>query len=109
MKLPVDTSAISFLCAMDPAPVVDFKTRAPKADDNGEPLYAVQLVALGEGSAEIIAVKVAGAPSPAIRQGTAVKVAGLVAQTWTIEDRFGVSFRAAKVEPASVPAQARAS
>jgi hypothetical protein len=106
-KLPIDTSAIAFLCAMPPEPVVDFETRRPKADENGEPLYVVQLLVMGEDSADLIAVKVPGVPSQAIRQGAAVKVAGLVAQPWTMADRSGVSFRAARVEP--VMAQAKAS
>jgi hypothetical protein len=97
MKLPVDVSAISFLCAMAPEPVVDFETKRPRADENGEPLFAVQLVALAEGTAEIIAVKVAGA-APAVRQGQPVKVLGLVAQPWTMGDRAGVAFRAQRVE-----------
>jgi hypothetical protein len=37
VKLPIDTSAIAFLCAMPPEPVVDVETRRPKADENGEP------------------------------------------------------------------------
>jgi hypothetical protein len=106
VKLPIDTSAISFLCALAPEPVVDFETRRPKADENGEPLYVVQLVALGEGSAEIIAVKVPGIPAPGIRQGAPVKVTGLVAQPWTMADRAGVSFRAVRVEPAMAAAKA---
>jgi hypothetical protein len=107
MKLPVDTSAIAFLCAMPPEPVVDFETRRPKADENGEPLYVIQLLAMGDGSADLLAVKVPGVPSQAIRQGVPVKVSGLVAQPWTMNDRSGVAFRAARVEPA-VP-QAKAS
>jgi hypothetical protein len=107
MKLPVDTSAIAFLCAMPPEPVVDFETKRPRADENGEPLYVVQLIALAENSAEILAVKVPGMPSANIRQGHPVKVHGLVAQPWTMNDRSGVAFRAARVEPA-VP-QAKAS
>ena len=87
MKLPVDTSAIAFLCAMPPEPVVDFETRRPKADENGEPLYVVQLLAMGDGSADLLPVKVPGVPSSAIRQGAPVKVAGLVAQPWTMADR----------------------
>jgi hypothetical protein len=58
VKLPIDTSAIAFLCAMAPEPVVDFETRRPKADENGEPLYVIQLLAMGEDSADLIAVKV---------------------------------------------------
>jgi hypothetical protein len=107
MKLPVDTSAIAFLCAMPPEPVVDFETKRPRADENGEPLYVVQLVALAENSAEILAVKVPGMPSANIRQGHPVKVHGLVAQPWTMNDRSGVAFRATRVEP--VVAQAKAS
>ena len=106
MKLPVDTSAIAFLCAMPPEPVLDFETRRPKADDNGEPLYIIQLLAMGDGSADLLAVKVPGVPSAAIRQGAPVKVTGLVAQPWTMQDRSGVSFRAARAEPAITQAKA---
>ena len=105
MKLPVDTSAIAFLCAMPPEPVVDFETRRPKADENGEPLHVVQLLAMGDGSADLLAVKVPGVPSPSIRQGAPVKVTGLVAQPWTMADRSGVSFRAARIEPAIAQAK----
>ena len=107
MKLPVDTSAIAFLCAVEAEPVVDFETKRPRADENGEPLYLVQLIAMTDGAAEIIGVKVAGMPSQAIRQGHPVKVSGLVAQPWAMQDRSGVAFRAARIESA-VP-QAKAS
>jgi hypothetical protein len=106
MKLPVDTSSIAFLCALEPHPLLDFQSKQQRADENGEPLYVVQLIALAEGEAEILAVKVPGTPS-GIRQGHPVKVHGLVAQPWTMNDRSGVSFRAARVEP--VVAQAKAS
>ena len=106
MRLPIDTSAISFLCALAPEPLVDFETRRPKADENGEPLYVIQLLAMGDGSADLLAVKVPGVPSQAIRQGAPVKVTGLVAQPWTMNDRSGVSFRAARIEPAMAAAKA---
>jgi hypothetical protein len=102
MKLPVDTSAIAFLCALEPQPLLNFQSKEQRADENGEPLYLVQLIALAEGEAEILAVKVAGMPS-GLRQGHPVKVTGLVAQPWTMNDRAGVAFRAARIEPA-VPA-----
>ena len=107
MRLPIDTSAISFLCALAPEPVLDFKSKRPRADENGEPLYVIQLLVMGEDSADLIAVKVPGQPAPGIRQGHPVKVTGLVAQPWTMQDRAGVAFRAARIEPA-VP-QAKAS
>jgi len=89
--------------------VVDFETKRPRADENGEPLYLVQLIAMTDGAAEILAVKVAGQPSTSIRQGYPVKVSGLVAQPWTMGDRSGVAFRAARIEPAVPQAQAKAS
>ena len=64
------------------------------------------LIALAEGEAEILAVKVAGQPSQAIRQGHPVKVTGLVAQPWSMNDRAGVAFRAARIEPAVAQAKA---
>ena len=85
------------------------RSERPRADENGEPLYVVQLIAMTDGAAEIIAVKVPGLPGPGIRQGHPVKVSGLVAQPWTMGDRSGVAFRAAKVEPAVPQAQAKAS
>ena len=108
MRLPVDTSSIAFLCALEPQPVLAFDTKQPRADENGEPLYVVQLIALAEGEAEILAVKVPGQPS-GLRQGHPVKVHGLVAQPWTMADRSGVAFRAARIEPAVPQAQAKAS
>ena len=65
----------------------------------------VQLIAMSDGAADIIAVKVPGQPS-GLRQGHPVKVQGLVAQPWTMQDRSGVSFRAARVEPAIAQAKA---
>ena len=62
---------------------------------------------MGDGSADLLAVKVPGVPSSAIRQGAPVKVTGLVAQPWTMNDRSGVAFRAARVEP--IVTQAKAS
>jgi hypothetical protein len=105
MKLPVDTSAIAFLCALEPQPLLNFQSKEQRADENGEPLYVVQLIALAEGEAEILAVKVAGMPS-GIRQGHPVKVHGLVAQPWSMNDRAGVAFRAARIEPAVPTAKA---
>ena len=43
MKLPIDTSAATWLCATGPEPVIDFETKRQRADENGEPLYSVQL------------------------------------------------------------------
>jgi hypothetical protein len=69
-------------------------------DENGAPLHSVQLVALNDGGAEVIAVKVAGQPK-GVSQGTTVKVTGLVATPWSMGDRSGVAYRADQIEPTS--------
>ena len=76
--------------------MLDFETKRPRADENGEVLFSVQVVALAEGSAEIIAVKVTGEPQ--VAQGAMLQVHGLVASPWSMGDRTGVSFRAHRIE-----------
>jgi hypothetical protein len=106
LKLPIDTSAFgSITCSLPPTQVLDRQTKQPKADANGEPLYSVELVAFGEDGAEILSVKFPGTPAAGMKQGTPVKVTGLVASDWSIDDRHGLSFRAAKIELLSGQAQ----
>lgn len=107
MKLPIDTAGMTFLVAVAPEPAVDWDTKEPKVDADGQQLFSVQLVALGEGSAQILPVKFAGQPA-GLAQGAPVKVTGLVATPWSMGDRFGVSFKAAAVETTG-PAQEKAS
>ena len=98
VKLPIDTTGMAFLAAGPPEPVLDFESKTPKADENGVALYSLQLVALNDGGAEVIGVKVAGQPK-GVSQGTTVKVTDLVATPWSMGDRNGVAFRAAQIEP----------
>ncbi len=99
MKLPIDTTGMTFLAAGPAEPVIDFDSKAAKVDENGEAIYAVQIVVLVDGGAEVITVKVAGEPK-GLGQGTAIRLTGLVAQPWVMGDRNGVAFRASRLEPA---------
>ena len=100
MKLPIDTTGMTFLAAGPPEPVLDFESKTPKVDENGAPLHSVQVVALNDGGAEVISVKVAGQPK-GVGQGSTVKIAGLVATPWSMGDRSGVAYRAEHIEPTS--------
>ena len=102
MRLPVDTSAISFVTAGPAEPAIDFDTKAQKADDNGEPIFNVHLFSVGAGGRDVITVKVAGEPK-GLGVFTPVRLTELVATTWSMGDRSGVSFKAAKVEPIGTP------
>ncbi|MBI4897608.1 MAG: hypothetical protein HY827_04485 [Actinobacteria bacterium] len=106
MKLPIDTTGMMFMCATGPEPVLDFETKAPKADENGEPLYGVQVVTISEAGAEVINVKTPG--QPRVKGGQAVSVHGLVATPWSMGDRAGVAFRASKIEAAAKAGESRA-
>ncbi len=97
MKLPIDTAGITFLAAGAPEPALDYDTKAAKVDETGQPIFSIQIVALSDGGAEVIAVKVAGEPK-GVAQGAALKLVGLTAQPWSMGDRSGVAFRAARIE-----------
>jgi hypothetical protein len=100
MKLPIDTTAVTFLAASGAEALVDFDTKQPRIGEDGRQLYSVSLVALSAEGADVIPVKTAGEPK-GVSQGTAVKVTGLVATPWSIGDRSGVSFRAERIEAQS--------
>jgi hypothetical protein len=104
VKLLIDTKATVFLAGGAPVPVVDYETKRPKVDrDSGEPLYAVQVIAMQDGESDIITVKVPGLP-PTLPQGTPVRVVDLVANPWSNNGRSGVAFRAVRVESAQAKA-----
>src|SRR3954452_129853 len=104
MRLPIDTSRLQFL-AVGAEPLRQFeegKPRAawaPRTDVNGEVLWRAQLVALGDGEAEIIRVSVPG--DPKVAQGEIVALDGLTAQAWEMDGRSGTAFRAQAIRSAS--------
>jgi hypothetical protein len=110
MRLPIDTSRLQFLVVAAAEPLRQYeegKPReawAPRTDVNGEILWRVQVVALGDGEAEIIRVAVPG--DPKLSQGEMVRVEGLTAQAWEMEGRSGMAFRATAVRSNSARSSA---
>src|SRR5919106_6906893 len=104
MRLPIDTSRLKFLVVAPAEPLKQYEegkpreSWAPRTDVNGEVLWRVQLVALGDGEAEIIRVAVPG--DPHVSQGEMVRVEGMTAQAWEMEGRSGMAFRASAIGPA---------
>ncbi|MGH2944826.1 MAG: hypothetical protein ACRDPC_00880 [Solirubrobacteraceae bacterium] len=105
MRLPIDTSRLKFLVVAPAEPLKQYeegKPReawAPRTDANGEVLWRTQLVALGDGEAEIIRVAVPG--DPKVGQGEMVTVDGLTAQPWELEGRSGMAFRCVAIRSAA--------
>lgn len=112
MRLPIDTSRLQFLVVAGAEPLKQYEEGKPReawaarVDANGEVLWRVQLVALGDGEAEIIRVAVPG--DPAVSQGEMVRVDGMTAQAWEMEGRSGMAFRASAIRSASAREKAAA-
>jgi hypothetical protein len=108
MRLPIDTSRLQFLVVSAAEPLKKFedgKPReawAPRTDENGELLWRVQVVALGDNEAEIIRVTLPG--DPGVGQGVMVRIEGMTAQAWEMDGRSGMAFRATAIRSANARA-----
>jgi len=109
MRFPIDTGRLQFLVVAGAEPLKQFEegkpreSWAPRVDGNGEVLWRIELVALGDGQAQIIRVSVPG--DPGVRQGEMVRVEEMTAQAWEMDGRSGMAFRAGAVRSASVRAE----
>ena len=74
MKLPIDTSGMTFMAAAGARPVTDFETKQQRVDVNGELLFNLQVVALDGEGAQIITLRVAG--DPGVGQGAMLLLDG---------------------------------
>jgi hypothetical protein len=82
VRLPIDTSQLTFVGGAPARPLTDFETKQLKADlTTDEPLYNVQVVALDSEGAEVIQLKMAG--DPKVGKGAMLKLEGLVALPWS--------------------------
>lgn len=97
MQLPIDTSDLTLLAGRIEQ-VIDFETRQPRADANGEPIYGVDVVAFGTEAPQIWPVKVSGQPR-GVAVGQQIKITGLVATPWSRDGRSGIAFRAGAIAP----------
>jgi hypothetical protein len=101
VRLPIDTSRLQFLVVSEAERLLKFEEGKPRdswasrVDENGEVLCRVQVVALGDGEAEIIRVSVPG--DPGVKQGEMVRVEGMTAQAWEMDGRNGMAFRATAI------------
>ena len=101
MRFPIDTSRLKFLVVAPAEELLQFEEGKPREawaarkDANGEVLWRVQVVALGNGDAEIIRLTVAG--DPKVGQGEMVRVQGMTQQAWEMDGRSGQTYRAESI------------
>ncbi|QGK68975.1 hypothetical protein GIY23_04975 [Allosaccharopolyspora coralli] len=101
MRLLIDVSQVSFTVSREAEPKND-QNGVQRMDRNTkEPLFAVQLVAVDEGGAEVINVTVAGAVPPKVAKGQPVSPAELQAIPWAQNGRNGTAYRAKSITPVS--------
>lgn len=104
MEFKIDMDGMSWLVADVPEQRRDFETKAPRTNDDGEPLYQVRLLVMdGQGSAPI---KVGLVGDPGVGQGAFVRP---VALRLNVIDRKGDSVQwwtAERLEPGPVPGAA---
>ncbi|MGH2690784.1 MAG: hypothetical protein ACRDKW_18535, partial [Actinomycetota bacterium] len=89
MRFPIDKS-IQYTCATAPQPVKDYASGGQKADENGEPLFSVGALAMANGEAELISVKVAAKVPAGVVPDVQLRVDGLVVAHWSIEGKSGL-------------------
>jgi len=109
MRLPVSTQGMTLIVG-GVEPVVDRSTGAIKVDrESGAPLFTVHVMAIsaGDPKPDQWPVRVAGEPS-GFGVGSVVAVKNLVAMTWEMEDRHGLSFRAESISAVSAGPSGRA-
>jgi hypothetical protein len=106
MQLPIDTANLTLLAGRV-EPVIDFETRQPRADANGEPVSEVDVVAFEAEAPQIWPVKISGQPR-GVTVGQPVKVTGLIATPRNRDGRSGIAFRAEAITPVVVAQKAAA-
>lgn len=104
-NIPVDVSALTFVCVSPPRPkLVNQDTGEVKTDRNGQTVFTVGLSAADPmGRVDLLNVAVTGDQSVTI--GEVVTPVGLTAFPWEAvlggEKRWGVAFRADRIAPVS--------
>jgi len=105
MPIPVDTTKLTFVCVADPRPrVLNKETGEVKTDKNGQTVYEVAVSAADDsGRIELLRLGVSGEPS--VNVGMPVRPVDLVGYAWEMTregtTRWGISYRAASILPAS--------
>ncbi|GAA4139513.1 hypothetical protein [Actinomadura keratinilytica] len=101
-SIPVDVSALTFVCVSAPRPKLSRETGEVKVDRDGNTVFTVGLSAAGEsGRVELLNVAVSG--DPGVTVGQVVRPVGLVAFPWEWQTggrvRWGIAYRAAQIVP----------
>jgi hypothetical protein len=100
MRVPIDVSKLTLIAGGPGSPVVKDRSTGELATDpvTNKTWFSVNVIVFAEGDdqPQVWKVKVAGEPQ-GLAQGVAVKVTGLVANYWEMNERHGLAFRAESI------------
>ncbi len=105
IPIPVDTDKLTFTCVKAPRPrLANRDTGEIKTDKNGQTMYEVTLTVEDQaGRIELMRLNIAG--EPFITAGQEVTPLDLVGYVWEMSQggatRWGISYRAASLVPAT--------
>jgi hypothetical protein len=105
MRYRVATEGDQLLAATAAEPVLDRESGRPRLGPNGQPDQMLTVVVMRGDGADVWRVRTTDV-AKGIAQGVAVRIHGLVATSWELNGRAGVSLRAERIEPASATRQA---
>lgn len=103
MRFSIDTSGLRFVVVAAGEPLRRYEEGKPRdswplrRDDDGEVLWRVPLVAIGDDAGDVLRVTVPG--DPGLEPGATATVEDMTALTWTLDERSGVSLRARVIMP----------
>ncbi|MDF5751694.1 hypothetical protein [Spongiactinospora sp. TRM90649] len=102
IPIPVDTGRLRFTCVKPPRPrLLNRETGELKTDkSSGQTIYEVML-SVEDDSDRIELVKIGTVGEPAVSPGDEVTPVGLVGYVWEMAGRWGISYRAATMVPAT--------
>ncbi|WP_154674170.1 hypothetical protein [Nakamurella lactea] len=108
MRFKIDTNGVTLIVG-GVETVTDRETNAPVLDrESGKPLFTVHLMAVEAGEKpDQLSIRIPGQPA-GVGLGSQVRVHDLVARTWEMGDRHGLSFRARVIEPVGPDSSRRA-
>lgn len=105
MRYRVATDGDQLLAANAAEPVLDRETGRPRLGPNGQPDQVLTVVVMRGDGADVWRVRTTDV-AKGISQGVAVRIHGLVASSWELNGKSGISLRAERVEPVSAARQA---
>jgi hypothetical protein len=105
MRYRVATEGDQLLAATAAEPVLDRESGRPRLGPDGKPDQVLTVVVMDAAGADVWRVKSTDV-AKGVSQGAPVRIHGLVATTWEIAGKSGVSLRAERIEPASTARQA---